>query len=146
MHFDINDIMKMIPHRYPFLLIDKVIDFVPNEKVVAIKNISVNEPMFVGHFPGHPIMPGVLIIEAMAQACAVCAIASLGAVFNGKPVYFTGLNDAKFRKPVIPGDILHIEASVARVRSLFWKFACRAFNANKELVSEADINATISRI
>ena len=142
--FNINEIMEMIPHRYPFLLIDKVIDFTPKERIVAVKNVTINEPFFIGHFPGQPIMPGVLIIEAMAQACAVCAIASLGNNFKGKPVYFTGINDAKFRKPVAAGNVLYINATVTRTRSLFWIFECRTLNECEELTTEAKISATIS--
>ncbi|MBQ4875244.1 MAG: 3-hydroxyacyl-ACP dehydratase FabZ [Rickettsiaceae bacterium H1] len=145
MHLDINDIMKMIPHGYPFLLIDKVIELHRKEKIIAIKNVTINEHFFTGHFPGKPIMPGVLIVEAMAQSCAVCAIASLGDDFNGRSVYFTGINDAKFRKPVVPGDVLHIHATVTRIRSLFWMFECKAINQEDRVTTEAKITATIDQ-
>ncbi len=143
MQFDINKIMEMIPHRYPFLLIDKIISFTPNQEAVAIKNVTINEEFFLGHFPNKPIMPGVLIIEAMAQTAAVCAIASLGDEYKNKPVYFTGIDSAKFRKPVLPGDTLNIHAKVVKQRSLFWFFECKAFNSTQELATEAKINATI---
>lgn len=142
MQFDLTEIMEMIPHRYPFLLIDKIIDFIPKEKAVSIKNVTANEQFFVGHFPQKPIMPGVLIIESMAQTCAICAIASLGEEFKGKAVYFTSINEAKFRKPVVPGDVLQIQVLVSRIRSLFWMFTCQAIR-EENVISEAKISATI---
>ncbi len=141
--FNTNEIMEMLPHRYPFLLIDQVVEFIPNKHVTAIKNITINEPFFVGHFPEKPIMPGVLTIEAMAQACAVCAVASLGNEFKGKPVYFAGINEARFRKPVFPGDVLKIEAEVIRTRSFFWIFKCKTLNQEQQVATEAEIKATI---
>ena len=141
MNFEITDIMAMIPHRYPFLLIDKVIKCVPQEQVIAVKNVTINEPFFTGHFPGKPIMPGVLIIEAMAQACAICALAG-EEDFKCQPVYFTGIDKAKFRKPVVPGDTLHIEATFVRKKLSIWAFECIARREEK-IVAEAYIQATV---
>ena len=114
MTMDIKEIMDIIPHRPPFLLVDRVIDMVPGESITAIKNVSMNEPFFVGHFPGNPVMPGVLIIEAMAQAGAV-AILSQDA-FKGKTAYFGGIKNAKFKKMVTPGDTLRMEVSILKLK------------------------------
>lgn len=114
MTMDIKEIMNIIPHRPPFLLVDRVIDMVPGESITAIKNVSMNEPFFVGHFPGNPVMPGVLIIEAMAQAGAV-AILSQDA-FKGKTAYFGGIKNAKFKKMVTPGDTLRMEVSILKLK------------------------------
>lgn len=114
MTMDIKEIMDIIPHRPPFLLVDHVIDMVPGESITAIKNVSMNEPFFVGHFPGNPVMPGVLIIEAMAQAGAV-AILSQDA-FKGKTAYFGGIKNAKFKKMVTPGDTLRMEVSILKLK------------------------------
>ncbi len=112
---DIARVMKILPHRYPFLLVDKIVEFIPDEKVVGIKNVSINEPFFAGHFPGHPIMPGVLIIEAMAQVAGMIMLTKGENV--GKVPYFMSINKVKFRKPVFPGDTLRLEAEVVRLRS-----------------------------
>ncbi|MBY0430782.1 MAG: 3-hydroxyacyl-ACP dehydratase FabZ, partial [Rhodospirillales bacterium] len=101
---DINRVMQMIPHRYPFLMVDKVVQLVPNESAVGIKNVTINEPFFQGHFPQRPIMPGVLIIEAMAQTSAVLVVETLGEQAKGKLVYFMSVEGARFRRPVTPGD------------------------------------------
>ena len=105
---DIERIMRLIPHRYPFLMIDRVIDVKPNTSATGIKNVSINEPHFQGHFPQKPVMPGVLIIEAMAQTAGVLVVHSLGAEAEGKLVYFMTIDNARFRRPVVPGDQLHI--------------------------------------
>ena len=110
-NIDIVQIMKMIPHRYPFLLIDRMLEVVPNEGAVAIKNVSINEPFFQGHFPDHPVMPGVLIIEAMAQTSGVFVIQTMGEDSEDKLVYFMSIDRARFRKPVTPGDSLIISIS-----------------------------------
>lgn len=135
-------IMQMIPHRYPFLLIDKVRDIVAGESAVGIKNVTMNEPFFGGHFPGAPVMPGVLIIEAMAQTCAVLVVDTMGKEAEGKLVYFMSIDSAKFRKPVGPGDQIHIHVSKIQARRNVWKFKCEALvDGNK--CAEADICAMI---
>ena len=119
---DIGRIMHAIPHRYPFLLIDRVVDVVPNVSAVGIKNVSINENFFAGHFPNHPVMPGVLVIEAMAQTAAVLVVETLGPGSAGKLVYFMSIEGAKFRRPVVPGDQLRIHVSKDRSRGNVWKF------------------------
>ena len=119
---DILSVMKAIPHRYPFLLIDKIIDLIPNKSAVGIKNVSINESFFAGHFPNHPVMPGVLIIESMAQTAAVLVVRTLGPEAEGKLVYFMSIEGAKFRRPVVPGDQIHIHVEKERSRGNVWKF------------------------
>jgi 3-hydroxyacyl-[acyl-carrier-protein] dehydratase len=119
---DINGIMEMIPHRYPILLVDRILKFVPGEMAVGLKNVTMNEPHFQGHFPGWPVMPGVLIIEAMAQTAACLVVKTLGDEAKGKVVYFMTIEDAKFRKPVVPGDALHIHVTKIQNRKNVWKF------------------------
>ena len=120
------EIQALLPHRYPFLLVDRVLELEPDRRIVGIKNVTVNEPFFQGHFPGRPVMPGVLIVEAMAQVGGLLAFKSLGPA--AKPlVYLTGMDGAKFRKPVVPGDRLRIEIDVLKKRSPFWKMAGKAF-------------------
>jgi 3-hydroxyacyl-[acyl-carrier-protein] dehydratase len=123
---DIARIMHAIPHRYPFLLIDRVVDLVPNVSAIGIKNVSVNEGFFAGHFPNHPVMPGVLIIESMAQTAAVLVVETLGPEAAGKVVYFMSIEGAKFRRPVVPGDQLRIHVSKERNRGNVWKFSATA--------------------
>jgi len=123
---DIARIMHAIPHRYPFLLIDRVVDLVPNVSAIGIKNVSVNEAFFAGHFPNHPVMPGVLIIESMAQTAAVLVVETLGPEAAGKVVYFMSIDGAKFRRPVVPGDQLRIHVSKERNRGGVWKFSATA--------------------
>ena len=120
---DIKRIMHAIPHRYPMLMIDKVVDVVPGNSAVGIKNVTVNESFFQGHFPDHPVMPGVLIIESMAQTAAVLVVESLGAHAAGKVVYFMTIENAKFRRPVVPGDTLRIHVTKNRHRGNVWKFS-----------------------
>jgi 3-hydroxyacyl-[acyl-carrier-protein] dehydratase len=120
---DIAQIMHAIPHRYPMLLLDRMVDIVPDVSAVGIKNVSANEPFFQGHFPGHPVMPGVLIIESMAQAAAVLVVQSLGPQAAGKVVYFMTIEGAKFRRPVVPGDQLRIHVTRERRRGNVWKFS-----------------------
>ncbi len=134
--------MEMIPHRYPFLMIDKVIDMVPGEYAVGVKNVTVNEPHFPGHFPGKPVMPGVLIIEAMAQTSAVLVVHTLGQASEGKLVYFMSIDEAKFRKPVVPGDTMHIRVEKQQSRRNVWKFACTATVGDTK-VAEALVCAMI---
>ncbi|MDR3536157.1 MAG: 3-hydroxyacyl-ACP dehydratase FabZ [Acetobacteraceae bacterium] len=119
---DILQVMQAIPHRYPFLLIDRVVDVVRNVSAVGVKNVSVNESFFAGHFPNHPVMPGVLIIESMAQTAAVLVVETLGPEARGKVVYFMSIEGAKFRRPVVPGDQLRIHIVKQRNRGNVWKF------------------------
>ncbi|MBI4655055.1 MAG: 3-hydroxyacyl-ACP dehydratase FabZ [Nitrospirae bacterium] len=135
-----REIQKILPHRYPFLLIDKIIELEPGVKAVGIKNVTINEPFFQGHFPNFPIMPGVLIIEAMAQVAGVLAFRS-GA--EGNSVYFMSIEKAKFRKPVFPGDQLRFEIKVIQVRNNIWRLSGGAFVDGK-LVSEAEFTAMVS--
>jgi 3-hydroxyacyl-[acyl-carrier-protein] dehydratase len=120
---DIARIMRDIPHRFPFLMIDRVLDFIPGESAIGVKNVSGNENFFQGHFPGHPVMPGVLIIEAMAQTAAVLVVETLGPDAQGKVVYFMSIEEAKFRRPVVPGDQLHIHVTRKQQRGNVWKFS-----------------------
>jgi 3-hydroxyacyl-[acyl-carrier-protein] dehydratase len=119
---DIARILQAIPHRYPFLMIDRVVDLVTNQSAIGIKNVSINEAFFQGHFPNHPVMPGVLIIEAMAQTAAILVVETLGPDAAGRVVYFMSVEGAKFRRPVIPGDQLRIHCSKQRNRGNVWKF------------------------
>ena len=119
---DIQRIMQMIPHRYPFLLIDRVVDVVSGESAVGIKNVSINETFFQGHFPQHPVMPGVLLIEAMAQTAAVLVVHTLGPESEGKLVYFMSVDSARFRRPVFPPTRLEIHVTKLRNRGNVWKF------------------------
>lgn len=139
---DIDDIKRMIPHRYPFLLIDRVVDVIAETSAVGIKNVTSNEPHFQGHFPAKPIMPGVLIIEAMAQTAAVLVVATLGQEAAGQLVYFMTIDQAKFRKPVVPGDQLRLEVNREQRRLGMWKFNGRA-TVEGQLVAEAIFGAKI---
>ena len=139
---DLLRIMEMIPHRYPFLMIDRVIDVVRDVSAVGIKNVTVNEPHFQGHFPSRPIMPGVLIVEAMAQTAGVLVVHTLGPESEGKLVYFMTIDDARFRKPVTPGDTLHIHVLKQRSRGNVWKFKGEA-RVEGALVAEATFSAMI---
>ena len=140
---NIERIMEMIPHRYPFLLIDRVQDIVPAESATGIKNVTFNEPHFQGHFPQKPIMPGVLIIEAMAQTSGILVVHTLGEKAEGKLVYFMSIEDAKFRKPVVPGDQLHIKVRTLKSRGNIWKMACEAL-VDGVKVAEATVQAMIA--
>ncbi len=135
--------MKMIPHRYPFLLIDRVQDVVPETSATGIKNVTINEPFFAGHFPDKPIMPGVLVIESMAQTAAALVVSGLGPETEGKLVYFMSVESARFRKPVIPGDQLEIKVIKKQSRGKVWKFGGQAFVQNT-LVAESGFTAMIS--
>ena len=138
----VERIMEMIPHRYPFLMIDKVIEMQRDHYAIGVKNVSINEPFFPGHFPGKPVMPGVLIIEAMAQTSAVLVVETLGKASEGKLVYFMSIDEARFRKPVVPGDSLHIRCVKQQSRRNVWKFACEA-TVDGTKVAEATICAMI---
>jgi len=136
------EIQALLPHRYPFLLVDRIKELEPDRRIVGIKNVTVNEPFFQGHFPGRPVMPGVLIIEAMAQVGGVLAFKSVGPA--GKPVvYLTGIDGAKFRRPVVPGDQLRFEIEVVKKRNPFWKMQAKAYVDN-DLVCEAEVTAMVT--
>lgn len=138
----IERVMEMIPHRYPFLMIDRVIDVVPDVGAVGIKNVSINEPHFQGHFPRRPVMPGVLIIESMAQSAAVLVVETLGKEFEGKLVYFMSVDRARFRKPVVPGDVMYVHVRKERQRGPVWKFTAEA-KVEGAVVAEATYSAMI---
>lgn len=137
---NINEIMQYLPHRYPFLLVDRIIDLQPGKSITGIKNVTFNEPFFQGHFPGQPIMPGVLIVEAMAQ---VAGIAAFNSGMEGKGVYFMSIEKAKFRRPVVPGDQLRLEIKILQQRGNVWKFSGAATVEGK-LASEADFTAMVT--
>ena len=139
---DIQRIMEMIPHRHPFLMIDRMVDVVANEHATGIKNVSINEHYFQGHFPARPVMPGVLIIEAMAQTAAVLVVHTLGRESEGKLVYFMSVDNARFRRPVFPGDCLHVRVTKQRNRGNVWKFEGRA-EVEGRLAAEAVFAAMI---
>jgi len=139
---DVRRIMEMIPHRHPFLMIDKVVDMVANERAIGIKNVSINESFFQGHFPARPVMPGVLIIEAMAQTAAVLVVHTLGPESEGKLVYFMSVDNARFRRPVFPGDRLDVHVTKQRHRGNVWKFEGRA-KVGDNLMAEAVFAAMI---
>ena len=139
---DVQRIMEMIPHRHPFLMIDRVVDAVANVRATGIKNVSINEQYFQGHFPARPVMPGVLIIEAMAQTAAVLVVHTLGAASEGKLVYFMSVDSARFRRPVVPGDQLHVHVIKQRNRGSVWKFEGRA-EVDGHLAAEAVFAAMI---
>ncbi|MBV1837000.1 3-hydroxyacyl-ACP dehydratase FabZ [Acetobacter estunensis] len=139
---DIMRIMEAIPHRYPFLLIDRMVDVELGESAVGVKNVSVNEPFFQGHFPARPVMPGVLIVEAMAQTAATLVVLTLGKAFEGKLVYFMTIENAKFRRPVGPGDQLRIHVEKERQRGNVWKFKGMA-HVDGVSVAEATFGAMI---
>ncbi len=136
----IKEIMELLPHRYPFLLVDRVIELEEGKRIVGIKNVTMNEPFFQGHFPGNPIMPGVLIVEAMAQVSGVLAFKS---GISGKATYFLSIEKAKFRKPVVPGDQLRLEVTVLRGRQTIWRFAGNAY-VGDTLVAEAEFTAMVT--
>ena len=142
MELDIRDIQKIIPHRFPFLLIDRVIELTPNEKLVAIKNVSINEQHFVGHFPEEKVMPGVLIVEAMAQAGGVLVIESLPPEKHGSLVYFMGIDKARFRQPLVPGDQLIFEIDMIKSRGRAAKLSGVA-TVDGNRVAEAEVLASI---
>ncbi len=140
---DVNEVMKHLPHRYPFLLVDRIVDFEIGKRIEGIKNVTINEPFFEGHFPGHPIMPGVLIVEAMAQVGGILAFKSEPGKTEDKVVYFMGIDGARFRKPVVPGDQLRLVLEVIKQRRSIWSFKGKAF-VEDNLVAEAELLATIT--
>lgn len=139
---DIMRIMEALPHRFPFLLVDRVVDLVLNESCTGIKNVSINEHVFQGHFPRHPVMPGVMIIESMAQTAGVLVVETLGPEARGKLVYFMTIDSAKFRKPVVPGDQMHVHVRKERQRGNIWKFSAEA-KVDGTVVAEAAYAAMI---
>jgi 3-hydroxyacyl-[acyl-carrier-protein] dehydratase len=138
----IDEIKRLIPHRYPFLMLDKLTQIVPGESAVGIKNVTVNEPFFQGHFPSRPIMPGVLIIEALAQTAGALVAYSIGAQDEGKNVYFMSIDGARFRKPVVPGDTVQLLVEKKQMRGLVWKFNGTA-KVGDVVVAEATFTAMI---
>lgn len=139
---DIHRLMELLPHRYPFLMVDRIVDVHRAESATGIKNVTINEPFFQGHFPKSPIMPGVLIIEAMAQTAGALVVETLGAEMEGKLVYFMTIEGARFRQPVVPGDQLKVHVSKVHSRKLVWKFEGAA-KVDGKLVAEAKFSAMI---
>ena len=140
--YGIAQIMAAIPHRYPFLLIDRVVDMVLGESAVGVKNVTINEFFFQGHFPSEPVMPGVLIVESMAQTAAVLVVATLGEHAQGKLVYFMSVDNAKFRRPVVPGDQIRVHVTKVQRRMNVWKFSAQA-KVDDQVVAEATYAAMI---
>ena len=138
---NIKDIQNLLPHRYPFLMVDRIVEIDPGKRIVGIKNVTINEEFFQGHFPGNPIMPGVLIVEALAQVAGILAFQS--GASEGKSVYFLSIEKAKFRRPVVPGDQLRLEVSVLQFRGNVWKFAGNAFIEDK-IAAEAEFTAMVT--
>ena len=143
---DIHQILQHLPHRYPFVLVDRVLEIEPGKKIKAVKNVSINEPFFPGHFPHHPVMPGVLIVEALAQAAAILSFKTGNFMPSDDSVYyFAGIDKARFKKPVSPGDQLILEVSIDRILKGIWKYNCSA-SVDGKLVAEADIMCILKDI
>jgi 3-hydroxyacyl-[acyl-carrier-protein] dehydratase len=143
---DINEILKHLPHRYPFLLVDRVVSLEPDKNIVALKNVTINEPFFVGHFSYHPVMPGVLVIEAMAQTAAILTFRSNNHLPDDKSIYyFVGIDNARFKRPVIPGDQLMLHVSILREARGLWKFKAEARVASS-LAAEAELLCTLRNL
>lgn len=140
---DIHQVLEFLPHRYPFLLVDRVLSYEPGKKLVAIKNVTINEPFFGGHFPHHPVMPGVLIIEALAQAAAILSFKTIGARGDDQSVYyFVGIDKARFKKPVTAGDTLLLDVTLQRYVRGIWKFWTEA-RVEDKIVAEAELMCTV---
>ncbi len=140
---DIHEVLEHLPHRYPFLLVDRVLEVVPNERIVALKNVTMNEPFFPGHYPHHPVMPGVLVIEAMAQAAGILSFKTMERQPSDDSVYyFVGIENARFRRPVGPGDQLILKAVVTMNKRGMWRFACKA-EVDGDVAAEADLICTL---
>ncbi len=138
--FSVEEIMEMLPHRYPFLLVDRIVEFEPEKRIVGIKNVTINEPFFQGHFPGHPVMPGVLIVEALGQAGGILALKAMG---GGKRIaYFAGIDNVKFRRMVVPGDQLRLEVTVQARKGPVWKMHGEA-SVDGVLAARGDMTASI---
>ncbi|MBI4190565.1 MAG: 3-hydroxyacyl-ACP dehydratase FabZ [Betaproteobacteria bacterium] len=143
---DIHQILEYLPHRYPFLLVDRVVSCEPGKRIVAVKNVTINEPFFAGHFPHHPVMPGVLIIEALAQAAAILTFSAHNHKADDTLVYyFVGIDKARFKKPVIPGDVLELNAEIKRFARGIWWFSAHARVAD-QVVTEAELMCTLRPI
>ena len=143
---DIHQILEHLPHRYPFVLVDRVLEMEPGKKIKAVKNVSINEPFFPGHFPHHPVMPGVLIVEALAQAAAILSFKTGNFMPSDDSVYyFAGIDKARFKKPVSPGDQLILEVSIDRILKGIWKYNCFA-SVDGKVVAEADIMCILKDI
>ena len=140
---DIGRIMEMIPHRYPFLLVDKIVELDPGQSAVGLKNVTMNEPQFMGHFPGAPVMPGVLIVEAIAQTAGLVVVDFMGKDAEGKLVYFMTIDNARFRRPVTPGDAMYIHVEKLQSRGAVWKFQ-GTVKVDGKVCAEAKISAMIS--
>jgi 3-hydroxyacyl-[acyl-carrier-protein] dehydratase len=140
---DIHEILRKLPHRYPIILVDRVLELHPGERIVALKNVTINEPYFMGHFPGHPVMPGVLIIESMAQAAAILSYVTLQAQEGDDTLfYFAGIDAARFKRPVLPGDQLRLEVEMGRVKRGIGKFTARAL-VEGQLAAEAEMMCAV---
>jgi 3-hydroxyacyl-[acyl-carrier-protein] dehydratase len=142
---DIHQILERLPHRYPFLLVDRVLELEKGVRIKALKNVTINEPFFVGHFPARPVMPGVLMLEALAQAAALLSFESIGKPDDKTLYYFAGIDGARFKRVVEPGDQLMLEVEIDRVRSGIWKYKARA-KVGEELAVEADLMCTMRRV
>jgi len=143
---DIHEILRRLPHRYPILLVDRVVELVKGERIRAIKNVSINEPFFLGHFPHRPVMPGVLILEAMAQAATLLALRSMDMVLDeNSVVYFAGIDGARFKRPVEPGDQLVLEVTLGRAKAGIYKFNAKAL-VGDQVAAEAELMCTMRRI
>lgn len=139
--YDVRDILKVLPHRYPFILVDRVLEITSGERIVGLKNVTINEPFFQGHFPGEPIMPGVLILEGMAQVGAILAYLTDQEKFGDQLVYFAGLDEVRFRRKVVPGDQLIFKVEVIKRKSKLYKLAAKAY-VEESLAAEAQLMAT----
>ena len=143
---DIHEILDYLPHRYPMLLVDRVLEVIPGERIVALKNVSINEPFFPGHYPHHPVMPGVLVIEALAQTAAILSFKTMGGKPDDKSVYyFVGIDNARFKRPVSPGDQLIFEVSILANKRGIWKFAAQA-RVDGQVAAEAELMCTVRSI
>lgn len=143
---DIHQILEYLPHRYPILLVDRVLEVVPGERITALKNVSMNEPFFPGHYPHHPVMPGVLIVEAMAQTAAILSFKTMGGKPDDKSVYyFVGIDGARFKRPVSPGDQLVMEVSITANKRGMWKFAGQA-KVDGQVACEAELICTVRKL
>ena len=140
---DIHQILEYLPHRYPILLVDRVLEVVPGERITALKNVSMNEPFFPGHYPHHPVMPGVLVVEAMAQTAAILSFKTMGSKPDGVSVYyFVGIDNARFKKPVGPGDQLVLEVTIQAIKRGIWKYSGTA-KVDGRIAAQADLICTL---
>ncbi|SHN59962.1 3-hydroxyacyl-ACP dehydratase FabZ [Desulfovibrio litoralis] len=140
--FDLKEILRLLPHRYPFLLVDRVTDFVQGESIKAFKHVTYNEPFFQGHFPGFPVMPGVLIVEALAQTGGLMVLKSMESVPTDKLFLFSAIDKVRFRRQVVPGDRLDLHARLLRQKMIFWKMECKAY-VDGQLAADAELTAAI---